>query len=1283
MSSQVDCAVAILRSAGFRRGNQKRPSSRSRRWSRSAQTLFASWAVLGQLGGMGVLISEAVQPSVARADITDIPGARGGSNGTATSTGEGAFAIGIDASTANWLDSIAIGHAAKVVGGDVVNSGGAAVSIGNRAYAAGEDAIAIGNQANASAYRATAVGSGASANRIAATALGRDASATGLRSTALGSNAAASENRSVAIGRSSISSGIDAIALGTIANASANNSLAIGTAAVAAYANSAAIGQGAASTRANHMVLGVSATEITAPNLATGSTATDGSQFEMVVANGDGTLSLLEMEGVTIDPNNGTFTANTSVVTAGLNTEVTNSTTGSVTTYEVSGYNTTTQAGPITGGANNTSNGVTVSSLYNSSTQTTAYGVEVATGDGLTINDNGQVEINTGNGLTINGGQVEVNTGDNINIGSNGSVSGLKTTVSAEDRKVSVTASGGFDEDNNFTTNYEVGINITDRAFDALNCNGTGDGAECYGKDAKAEGVATTAIGSGSQSTAAGATTLGNAATASGSNSIALGRGAQATHNSATAIGAGSSTTRDNQILLGSTETEITAPNLSHDDDGKYHLVTADPDGTLQQQTFADAGFDIDITGEGALIKAGENVEVTSLEGEDENGYHGGLVTISAENVELQEGDNVSISGTKSGLTTTYTVSTPNTSVTAGTVTASGANETQLATTTANGATITGAWNSANSTSVFGVAVATGDGLTINGDGQVEINTGNGLTINGGQVEINGDNNIIVNPDGSFSAPNTSVAAGTVTASGANETQLDTSTSLGTTVTGVWNSDTSTNRFGVAVATGNGITIDGNGAIQANTSVVTAGLNMEVTNSTTGTVTTYEVSGMKTTISAEDRKVTVTATGGFDKANNYTTDYAIGINIPDRAFDALNCTGSGDGAECYGEGAIANQNATTAIGSGSKSTAIGATTLGNAAIASGPNAIAIGRGAQARHNSSTAIGAGARTTRASQMMVGTNKTEVTVPNLGGEGTAVVAANEDGTLRRTSVSVADLNDAIGTRLPDVENKVNNLEDAANALGDAAEAAGAMGAALSGIPEISLLPEEPVRCGFAVGGHGSQYAIAGGCAARVMERVHLNGAIAYSPSVDYHYGSTSSIAGRVGVSFPLGVKSNNNAPAEPSGQDWMDTTTGEERSASSDTAPPVQALWYRTEVTDTIAQLQSDVSSRDKQIDNLKSKLDLLIEQQKQANPHSQAAEPTSDLIAMLQQRIDELEEEKHQSALEDDKQNAQINKQNAQINELKEKLATQETRFEAMMKKLQSFLPKDKKHNSTK
>ena len=67
----------------------------------------------------------------------------------------------------------------------------------------------------------------------------------------------------------------------------------------------------------------------------------------------------------------------------------------------------------------------------------------------------------------------------------------------------------------------------------------------------------------------------------------------------------------------------------------------------------------------------------------------------------------------------------------------------------------------------------------------VEVVTGNGITINNGQLEVNtGGNNIIVNPNGSLSAANTTVASGTVAAL-RSETQLTPSTSGGTTVTGV------------------------------------------------------------------------------------------------------------------------------------------------------------------------------------------------------------------------------------------------------------------------------------------------------------------------------------------------------------------------------------------------------------------------------------------------------------------------------------------------------------------
>ena len=68
MNQQLLLISTVLRAAGFRRGNQKRRSSRSKRWSRSAQTLFASWAVLGQLSGMGLLVAEALDPQRAQAN---------------------------------------------------------------------------------------------------------------------------------------------------------------------------------------------------------------------------------------------------------------------------------------------------------------------------------------------------------------------------------------------------------------------------------------------------------------------------------------------------------------------------------------------------------------------------------------------------------------------------------------------------------------------------------------------------------------------------------------------------------------------------------------------------------------------------------------------------------------------------------------------------------------------------------------------------------------------------------------------------------------------------------------------------------------------------------------------------------------------------------------------------------------------------------------------------------------------------------------------------------------
>ena len=112
--------VSVLKTGGFRRGGTKRRSSRSKRWSRSAQTLFASWAVIGQLGTLGVLVGEALEPQLAKADITNIPGAMGTEPGgiaptPASASGVGAFAIGRGASS-NFAFSMAIGSNATASG---------------------------------------------------------------------------------------------------------------------------------------------------------------------------------------------------------------------------------------------------------------------------------------------------------------------------------------------------------------------------------------------------------------------------------------------------------------------------------------------------------------------------------------------------------------------------------------------------------------------------------------------------------------------------------------------------------------------------------------------------------------------------------------------------------------------------------------------------------------------------------------------------------------------------------------------------------------------------------------------------------------------------------------------------------------------------------------------------------------------------------------------------------------------------------------------------------------
>ena len=135
----------------------------------------------------------------------------------------------------------------------------------------------------------------------------------------------------------------------------------------------------------------------------------------------------------------------------------------------------------------------------------------------------------------------------------------------------------------------------------------------------------------------------------------------------------------------------------------------------------------------------------------------------------------------------------------------------------------------------------------------------------------------------------------------------------------------------------------------------------------------------------------------------------------------------------------------------------------------------------ATHDGSAALGAGAVTTRDNHMVIGTANTEVTVPNLAGEGTAIIAANEDGTLQRSSVfrSVISITPSTSA-CPS-----SNQRHAASAMPWKQPVPWALHSQAS--LKCHWLPDEPMRCGFGAGGWGSQYSVAGGCAARVADRV----------------------------------------------------------------------------------------------------------------------------------------------------------------------------------------------------
>jgi hypothetical protein len=79
-----------------------------------------------------------------------------------------------------------------------------------------------------------------------------------------------------------------------------------------------------------------------------------------------------------------------------------------------------------------------------------------------------------------------------------------------------------------------------------------------------------------------------------------------------------------------------------------------------------------------------------------------------------------------------------------------------------------------------------------------------------------------------------------------------------------------------------------------------------------------------------------------------------------------------------------------------------------------------------------------------------------------------------------------------------------------------AVGALSAALGSLPSTTLLPDETIRCGIGTGIYGGQFAGSLGCAARMANRVYLNGGIAATQTATIAGGPM----GRLGFSIGFG-------------------------------------------------------------------------------------------------------------------------------------------------------------------
>jgi hypothetical protein len=144
-------------------------------------------------------------------------------------------------------------------------------------------------------------------------------------------------------------------------------------------------------------------------------------------------------------------------------------------------------------------------------------------------------------------------------------------------------------------------------------------------------------------------------------------------------------------------------------------------------------------------------------------------------------------------------------------------------------------------------------------------------------------------------------------------------------------------------------------------------------------------------------------------------------------------------------------------------------------------------------------------------------------NLGVTGKQITLGAADGTSTVTIPGIASASggqrfvttDSAGN-LSASQYTINDYNSALQQVEDQVSQVGAIAAALTAIPNLTS-GSSKYGCGIGTGGFGSSWAGAVGCVAKLGQNVWVNGALSYSPSVSTAFGSTPSVAGRLGVFF----------------------------------------------------------------------------------------------------------------------------------------------------------------------